>query len=53
MLPSMGPESKKPVKTKPHLIIRIKEGWHFDEETYQFVSDQGQCVETNEKCEKW
>lgn len=46
MLPSMGPESKKRAKTKPHLIIRVKKGWHFDEETYQFVSDEGQCVET-------
>ena len=46
MLPSMGPESKKRAKTKPHLIMRVKKGWHFDEETYQFISDQGQCVET-------
>ena len=46
MLPSMDPESKKRVKTKPHLIIRIKKGWHFDEETHRFVSDQGQYLET-------
>jgi len=46
MLPSMGPESKKRVKTKPHLIIRINKGWHFDEKTYQFVSDEGQRVDT-------
>jgi hypothetical protein len=42
----MGQEFKKRVKTKPHLIIRVKKGWHFDEETYQFVSEQGQRVET-------
>jgi hypothetical protein len=42
----MGPESKKQPKTKPHLIIWVKKGWHFNEESYQFVSDEGQCVET-------
>ncbi len=42
MFPSMRPESRKPVKTKPHLVIRIKEGWRFDQKTNQFVSEEGQ-----------
>jgi len=45
MLPSMGPESRKRVKTKPHLIIRIKEEWHFDEKAKQFVSEDGRRVD--------
>ena len=49
MLPSMGPESKKQVKTLPHLVIRIKKGWHFNEESYQFISDKGESVETKSK----
>jgi hypothetical protein len=46
MLPSMGPESRKRVKTKPHLVIRIKEGWCFEEKTGCFVSEEEQHVET-------
>lgn len=42
MLPSMGPESRKRPKTKPHLVIRIKEGWRFDEEENLFVSTERQ-----------
>ncbi len=38
MFPSMGPESRNRPKTKPHLVIRIKEGWRFDEEQNLFVS---------------
>ena len=34
----MGPESRRSPKTKPHLVIRIKEGWRFDEEERLFVS---------------
>ncbi len=40
MFPSMGPESRKHVKTKPHLVIRIKEGWRFDEKGNLFVCGQ-------------
>jgi hypothetical protein len=46
VLPSMGPESGKRVKTRPHLVVRIRDGWHFDEKKSQFVSEQQQCVET-------
>ena len=46
MLPSMGPESRKRVKTRPHLVVRIRDGWRFDEKKSQFVSEQQQCVET-------
>ncbi len=45
MLPTMGPGSNKVPKTKPHLIIRLKKGWYFDEESHYFVSDQGQRIE--------
>ncbi len=38
MFPSMGPESRNRPKTKPHLVIRIKEGWGFDEKKNLFVS---------------
>lgn len=37
MLPSMGPESRKHVKTKPHFVIKIKEGWRFEEKGNLFV----------------
>ena len=46
MIPSMGPESRKRVKTKPHLIVRIRDGWRFDETTSQFVGGQELRVET-------
>jgi len=46
MFPSMDAQSSKVIKTKPHLVIRIKEGWRFDEKTNQFVSEEGQRVET-------
>ena len=38
MCPSMGLESRSRPKTKPHLVIRIKEGWGFDEKQNLFVS---------------
>ncbi len=46
MFASMGPESKKRVKTRPHLVVRIRNGWRFDEKKSQFVSKQEQRVET-------
>ena len=46
MIPSMGPESRKRVKTRPHLVVRIRDGWRFDEKKSQFVSRQEQRVET-------
>lgn len=46
MFASMGPESKRRIKTRPHLVVRIRDGWRFDEEKSEFVSGQGQRVET-------
>ena len=44
MCPSMGPESHRHPKTTPHLVIRIKEGWEFDEAKRLFVS-AGQSID--------
>jgi hypothetical protein len=46
VIPSMGPESRKRVKTRPHLVVRIRDGWRFDEKKSQFVSKQKRVVET-------
>ena len=46
MFATMGPGSSKPVKTKPHLVIRIKEGWRFEDKANQFVSEDGQRIST-------
>jgi hypothetical protein len=40
MFPSMGTESPSRPKTKPHLVIRIKEGWGFDEKKNLFFSTE-------------
>jgi hypothetical protein len=40
----MGPESKRRAKTRPHLVVRIRDGWRFDEKKSQFVSEQRQHV---------
>jgi len=45
MKPSMGPKKEKQIKTAPHLIIEIKDGWHFDEIKNQFFSDKHQHIE--------
>jgi hypothetical protein len=42
----MGPESHRRPKTKPHLVIRIKEGWEFDEKKNAFVSGR-QSINVN------
>jgi hypothetical protein len=36
----------KRVKTKPHLVIRIKVSWRFDPKTSRFLSEGKQSVET-------
>ena len=45
MYPSMEPKKKKQIKTRPHLTIEIKDGWHFDEIKKQFVSNKQQRIE--------
>lgn len=45
MSPSMEPKKKKQIRTRPHLMIEIKKGWHFDENMKQFVSNKEQRIE--------
>ena len=44
MLPSMNPKSQKPVKSRPHLILKVRDGWRFDESAVAFVSDNEQIA---------
>ncbi len=44
MLPSMNPKSQKPVKSRPHLILKVRDGWRFDESAVAFVSDDEQIA---------
>ena len=41
MLPSMDPGKRKPVATRPHLTLKARPGWRFDDSRREFVSTAG------------
>lgn len=46
MLPSMEPRPSKPIKTTPHLVVKVNEGWQYDDNASEFVSEVGERVST-------
>lgn len=44
MFPSMDPQASN-IKSKPHLVLKVLEGWHWDEKKTAFLSADNDVVE--------
>jgi|GEM_PF-4220962 len=46
MFPPLNPESGKKIRSRPHLLLKVRDGWVWEKKTDSFVSkdEEGVCL---------